>query len=319
MIEAINIILLVAAFLLGPIGFILIVVGLIKAVMQSKFNRPSAYILVGGIASIVLMCISCMLIAVIPETVEHGTITVCEMCDDEISSTVEKVNVSKSSDIEYEVTTEQGLCDECSRELRDLSLESYEEGNWGEVVRGLGMVAKYKELSESDKQVLTESTCRNNLGIALEKIESGENLIKSGDYESAMRDFSDAMILLADIKDEDSELARELEVDTHLSKATKLNNKADRLVKEQQEAAEIIIRELYETTLRTHYLEEGLNIKVKVYGPKSENIKLTYVLFNEVWVYNFRKGELITEMRELGFERVTLSDGYGSSWWFDLQ
>lgn len=78
------------------------------------------------------------------------------------------------------------------------------------------------------------------------------------------------------------------------------------------------IRKDYGVTLERHYLDEGLDIRVSVYGPENTKIKLTYVLFSRVWAHEFAKGDIMTEMRNLGFKKVTLSDGYGEYWYWNL-
>jgi hypothetical protein len=69
-------------------------------------------------------------------------------------------------------------------------------------------------------------------------------------------------------------------------------------------------RSLYAGELRNHFLDQSLDIKVSVSGKHDERLKLTYVLFNDVWLHNFKKGSLIDEIRGKGFRRVDLTDGY---------
>jgi tetratricopeptide (TPR) repeat protein len=71
-------------------------------------------------------------------------------------------------------------------------------------------------------------------------------------------------------------------------------------------------------TIRKDYLDEGLDIRVSVYGPENTKIKLTYVLFSRVWAHEFAKGDIMTEMQNLGFKKVTLSDGYSEYWYWNL-
>jgi tetratricopeptide (TPR) repeat protein len=78
------------------------------------------------------------------------------------------------------------------------------------------------------------------------------------------------------------------------------------------------IRKEYGKTLEIHYLDQGLDIRVSVYGPENTYIKLTYVLFTRVWAHEFAKGDIMTEMRNLGFKKVTLSDGYSDYWYWNL-
>jgi hypothetical protein len=41
---------------------------------------------------------------------------------------------------------------------------------------------------------------------------------------------------------------------------------------------------------------------------------MTFVLFDEVWVHNFQKGDLLEEVGRQGFKKVVVSDGYTRSW-----
>jgi hypothetical protein len=59
-----------------------------------------------------------------------------------------------------------------------------------------------------------------------------------------------------------------------------------------------------------------MDIKVSVSGQHNERLKLTFVLFNDVWMHNFKKGSLIDEIRGKGFKRVDLSDGYDWGYYF---
>ncbi|UCE26466.1 MAG: hypothetical protein JSW52_08940 [Candidatus Coatesbacteria bacterium] len=229
MIEVINMTLLVAVLLLGPIGLILIVVALVKDLIESTLNRSSDLILIGGIASFLLMCISCMLIGAVPVTVEHGTIFVCEKCGSEISNSVEKSNVPKSSESDYEVNAKNGLCEECSYKLRKSAVKGYIEGDWETVIDNLETVTKYEKLNENECRLLNESIFRRGLDGALSMIELGENRIELGEYGSAMHDFSIAMDILERTKNKHAELAREFHIDTYSSKAKKLHKKAYRL------------------------------------------------------------------------------------------
>jgi hypothetical protein len=49
---------------------------------------------------------------------------------------------------------------------------------------------------------------------------------------------------------------------------------------------------------------------VTVSGKYNERLKLKYVLFNDVWLHNFQKGSLKEEIRQEGFRRVDMEDGY---------
>jgi hypothetical protein len=62
--------------------------------------------------------------------------------------------------------------------------------------------------------------------------------------------------------------------------------------------------------LRTKFLDDGLDIKVQVKGQEAERLDLHFVLFNDVWTHNFKKGSLMGEIQRMGFKRVDFRDGY---------
>ncbi len=69
-------------------------------------------------------------------------------------------------------------------------------------------------------------------------------------------------------------------------------------------------RDSYVVDLRTHFLDEGLDIKVATSGEFSETLELEYALFGDVWAHKIRQGSLMAEIRSKGFQTVHMSDGY---------
>ena len=70
--------------------------------------------------------------------------------------------------------------------------------------------------------------------------------------------------------------------------------------------------------LRDRFLDKGLDIKVTVSGSKADRITLKYVLFNDVWSHRMQKDGLLAELRNLGFKRVTLTDTYDYTIYWDF-
>ncbi len=73
---------------------------------------------------------------------------------------------------------------------------------------------------------------------------------------------------------------------------------------------ELSARRAYASQLRTHFLDQNMDVEVRVSGSKADRLTLEFVLFNAVWAHNFQKGDLIDEIRGKGFKRVDLTDGY---------
>lgn len=105
-----------------------------------------------------------------------------------------------------------------------------------------------------------------------------------------------------------------------VEKPLKRAEEAERKNREAIErAAAKLTREAYAAKLRERYLDQGMDIKVKVSGKNSDRLTLTYVLFNDVWNHKFSKGDALGEMRSLGFRRVDMTDGYDYHVYWDFK
>ena len=69
-------------------------------------------------------------------------------------------------------------------------------------------------------------------------------------------------------------------------------------------------RKKLETNLRNAYLDDGLDIQVKVSGKNNTIITLTYPLFNDVWTRRFEKEGVINSFKDGGFKKVFITDDY---------
>lgn len=66
----------------------------------------------------------------------------------------------------------------------------------------------------------------------------------------------------------------------------------------------------YEYKLRNLFLDQGLDIKVKITGKNYQNLTLTFALFNDVWLRKFKTNGNIDLWYDMGFRRIFLTDGY---------
>lgn len=73
---------------------------------------------------------------------------------------------------------------------------------------------------------------------------------------------------------------------------------------------EVEARKKYGEDFRNKLLDNGLNIKVSVYGKDNKKIKLTYILFNEVWRRKFETEGYFDQLHNEGFTDILLTDGY---------
>jgi hypothetical protein len=84
-------------------------------------------------------------------------------------------------------------------------------------------------------------------------------------------------------------------------------------------AAATIVRQEYGKRLRQKYLDDNLDINVRVSGKNSDHITLEFALFNAVWANKVQKGELLDEMRKLGFKRMDMTDNYNYHVYWNLK
>lgn len=83
----------------------------------------------------------------------------------------------------------------------------------------------------------------------------------------------------------------------------------------KQSIAESLVRLKYGEDLRNLLLDKNLDIKVKVFGKDNKKIKLTYILFNDVWFRKFETLDYFDMIHEKGFTYIELSDGFGYGKW----
>jgi hypothetical protein len=70
----------------------------------------------------------------------------------------------------------------------------------------------------------------------------------------------------------------------------------------------------YAQAIQSNFYDNGLNITVRTSGPDATVLRLTFVLFDEVLIHNFKKGPTFDEAKNLGFKKAILDDGYTKSW-----
>jgi len=137
-----------------------------------------------------------------------------------------------------------------------------------------------------------------------EIFKKGVEHLKSGDHQGALQQFRDVQKVAPDYPDLSKKMAE----------AEKAEQAVVRKQEEQQAAAEWEVKKAQrlaaESLLREKYLDQGLDIKVDVSGKNADRITLTYVLFNDVWTHRFQKDGGLDALRDMGFKRVDLKDGY---------
>ena len=67
-------------------------------------------------------------------------------------------------------------------------------------------------------------------------------------------------------------------------------------------------------------LREGFDVDVTAYGPKHKFLKFRYVLASKSFVFNFneQRQDMIATMKQEGFTKFSITDGYDANWTWDL-
>ena len=79
-------------------------------------------------------------------------------------------------------------------------------------------------------------------------------------------------------------------------------------------ATQALARSLFAKELENHYLDKGINADVTTSGPDKANLHIKWALVSKVAAHQLGKnGEFWKSMRQLGFKKVILTDGYDES------
>lgn len=96
----------------------------------------------------------------------------------------------------------------------------------------------------------------------------------------------------------------------------KTKDSLDRRISIDQSKRESADRKKFEKDFENNLLDNGLNMKVSVSGKENRNIKITYILFNDVWRRKFETEGYLQQLNDRGFKKITLSDGYDYNIYF---
>jgi tetratricopeptide (TPR) repeat protein len=165
-------------------------------------------------------------------------------------------------------------------------------------------------VEEAKKAAAAEALRQDTLKNASSLVARGDEAIELGYFENARALYQQVYDVAPEtpgLKEKLDRANREIEKLEAQRKAEEARAQAER----QKE-----VRQALETTLRTLFLDQGLDIKVDVSGKNSDRLTLTYVLFTDVWNHRFDKEGLIDQWCAMGFKKITLRDGYdwGKIW-----
>lgn len=84
-------------------------------------------------------------------------------------------------------------------------------------------------------------------------------------------------------------------------------------------------REAHKAEVDKVFLDNGFDVKVRVLGKARDKLKMTYVLFNRVWVHKITQGQsmkygsFLSNLQKIGFKKVIFSDGFINSYRLTLR
>ena len=89
--------------------------------------------------------------------------------------------------------------------------------------------------------------------------------------------------------------------------------------KKEQAAAIVASRKAFANELQQEMLKENYDMTINATGKENTTLNIKYVLINRPFVYNFvNNSAVIARMKSLGFTKLILSDGYESTWTYDV-
>jgi hypothetical protein len=79
-------------------------------------------------------------------------------------------------------------------------------------------------------------------------------------------------------------------------------------------------RKQFAAKLENDYLDQGLDITVSATGSQSTVLRLKWILVSRVMAHQFSKNaELFANLRDAGFSRLVITDGYDETWYWDIK
>jgi hypothetical protein len=93
------------------------------------------------------------------------------------------------------------------------------------------------------------------------------------------------------------------------------NRKLERLRNEEQETA----RRVYARQFEIRMLDQGMDATVTVRGEHGTTLHMKWILVGRVLAHQMsQEPELFEKMREMGFKRFIITDGYDETWSWEL-
>jgi hypothetical protein len=82
---------------------------------------------------------------------------------------------------------------------------------------------------------------------------------------------------------------------------------------------EVLRRDVYAKTLERAMLGKGFNTEVQAKGASKQVLEYKYALMSKALMYKLaNEGRTLESARNVGFKKLIFTDGFNSSWTYDL-
>lgn len=86
-----------------------------------------------------------------------------------------------------------------------------------------------------------------------------------------------------------------------------------------QATAKVDARKGFAKNLEQVFIEKRMNTDVSAYGPKNTILKIKWALASKVTANDLSKSGIVEQAEKAGFKKLIFTDGYDSSWTWDLK
>lgn len=107
-------------------------------------------------------------------------------------------------------------------------------------------------------------------------------------------------------------------LNTLMKRANMERDKAAAEAQRALAAEQVDRRRTYAAELENTYLDKGLNVTVTTKGKGATTLHLKWILVSRVVAHQLSKSDLLGQLRDMGFKRFEISDGYDESWYWTL-
>lgn len=208
-------------------------------------------------------------------------------------------------------------CIGCSEQKRKPEAQGQAAPSQAEVAQHNELLKEYaavkaKQLGQANSPEYVAETLGKLSAQGLKSIQAGERVVYFSD-PSVNRLFLEKLKARAgDWKKLHAQQVRSQAVADKQDAAKQAVYDATRARESRQE------RVSYAKIIRNDFLDNNLDIQVSTAGPQASHLTLTYALFSAVWTRKLETGgglagHTVSEWREKGFTKITLTDGYDYS------